>query len=261
MTGMTGTPDFGLPDVRMLGPLEVRYRHRPVTLPEGQPKKIVAQLTLHPEDGLKTAELVTGTGTTAGTLDNSITSLRKSLGRRGLGQVLERIGNGYRLKFGSTDAEQFKGLLRQAQKTASRGELEPALEQAEDALRLWRGDEPLPGLSCPGLDGVIHDLKQRHTAARRLWCELSLRLGRHEEALPLLRLLAGSDPLNESVCELLIIPCMRWKARPRPSTPTSSAAGCWTRSRARLPGPACTASGSRSPRAVRPSRWPGGVQA
>lgn len=198
---MAGTPDFGLLDVRMLGSLEVaRHQQRPVTIPGKLPKKAIAMLALHPDDGVRTAELVQGAGTTPGTLDNCMTILRRALGK----DIVERAGDGYRLTV-STDATRFKKLLRQAQKAAAGGSLELALEQVEDALLEWRGEEPLPGLSCPGLAKDIADLKARQATARKLWCDLSLRTGRHEEALPLLRLLTGNDPLSEWLCELLVI--------------------------------------------------------
>lgn len=185
----------------MLGSLEVSgHQQRPVTIPGKLPKKAIAMLALHPDSGLRTAELVQGTDTTPGTLDNCMTILRRAIGK----DLLERVGDGYRLTV-STDTTRFKKLLRQAQKAAAGGNLELALEQVEEALLEWRGEEPLAGLSCPGLADDIADLKARHTTARKLWCDLSLRTGRHEEALPLLRLLTGKDQLSEWLCELMVI--------------------------------------------------------
>lgn len=206
---MQGAPEFEHVTIGTLGLLEIRCGDSTVTLPaKGQPEKVIAVLSLlRPGERLSTSALAKRVGTTPGTTENVLTRLRRELKKLGLDGLLSSTSQGHRLMIArdQTNAFQFKKLRDAGREAADRNELEAALKHWAAAWSLWHGEEPLPGLSCPGLDDEIEKLKDLRFAVRRDWSDVSLRLGRHEDTLSVLRPLAKMKPLNEPVRELLII--------------------------------------------------------
>ncbi|GAA2257225.1 AfsR/SARP family transcriptional regulator [Streptomyces amakusaensis] len=114
-------------------------------------------------------------------------------------RLLTTMAPGYRLDVADdeVDVRVFERLVRQAQGELERGTPESAADLLERALTLWRG----PVLSnvpiADVLAGRMAYLEELRLHALELRVETEMRLGRHREFLPELRVLVHEHPLHE----------------------------------------------------------------
>ena len=126
-------------EYRVLGPLEVDAGAGLLPL-AGKPQALMALLLLHANETLPANRIAEQLACTS--VDDVVSRLRRLLPE----EVLEAVGNGYRLRVpeGALDLQRFEALAYQA------GEAEPerAAWLLREALALWRGP-PLLGMREP----------------------------------------------------------------------------------------------------------------
>ena len=124
-------------EFRILGAMEVLDGPRRVRLPAGRGRALLALLILHVGDAVPTDRLIDdlwdeqppSTASTA--LQGLVSKLRKELGA----DLIETVGNAYRLHAENIDAERFKKLLEQARAAQP----EERAQILREAQALWRG--------------------------------------------------------------------------------------------------------------------------
>ncbi|GIH73967.1 SARP family transcriptional regulator [Planobispora longispora] len=120
--------------------------------------------------------------------------------------VVRHHNDGYLLRVepGELDSEQFELLCDQACEMHGAGDLESAGRLFDQALALWRG--PVFAGVPPTLTLLPHvsALRERRLLALESRADIDLRTGRHREAVPRLRQLAGKHPLHEPFTLLLM---------------------------------------------------------
>lgn len=134
-------------------------------------------------------------------LHTHVSALRQRLPDRSI--ITE--GDGYRLELGSAqlDSSEFTGLVRRATSSARGRRWRPALEAAEEAIVLWRG-EPFEELADDEFaQPEIRRLNELWVGALETRAEALIRLGRPGEALPDLEWTVRQFPLRESFSALL----------------------------------------------------------
>ncbi|MEV4258810.1 BTAD domain-containing putative transcriptional regulator [Spirillospora sp. NPDC049652] len=121
-------------------------------------------------------------------------------------EVLVTAGDGYRLVLpgGALDATLFRAGLAAADRARASGDLAAARRLVVDALALWTGD-PLDGLPGPFARAQRARFTEWRLVASQTRFELDLALGRHEEAVAELAVLAAGHPLREAFQRLLML--------------------------------------------------------
>lgn len=199
-------------ELKVLGTLEALDAGERLDLRRGLPEKVFAMLITRKGDPLKADELVdriwpgNPPENARAVVYNAICALKKMRVGPRREPLVRKNAQGYfvETKAALVDLTRFTETLELADEAVDRGDLEAAWKETDAALSLWHGDEPFGGLDCPALSSLALELKQRRAEAREEWCHIGQRLGRHRKVLPLLRLLSGAHPLNESVHEKLM---------------------------------------------------------
>jgi DNA-binding SARP family transcriptional activator len=198
-----------MPEFRILGPLEVvDDAGAPVALGGARVRAVLAVLLLRAGDVVSTDFLIEALWgndiprTATGSLQNSISALRKALGpglvrTRAPGYVLEVDGSRF-------DLHRFERLVRDA---AGRRPEERALLLRE-ALDLWRG-EPLAEFAFEPFAPEVRRLEELRLAAEEQWLDAELDCGRHAELVPQLEALVRRHPLSERLCGQLMLALAR----------------------------------------------------
>ena len=209
--------------VGVLGPVEVHDGDQPIDLGTPRQRAIVAALALSrgravTTDGL--VERVWGPNPPKGviaTLHSYIGTLRRALepdrAPREPATILVTEGDGYALRTPSGERDDVRlevvvasargylravpDHLRPAVAAADADDVEACASALDDVLASWRGT-PYPELGAD-LDTEaertrLHGLR---TAAQELWVVALLALGRQDDVLPMLGLLASTHPLHE----------------------------------------------------------------
>jgi DNA-binding NarL/FixJ family response regulator/DNA-binding SARP family transcriptional activator len=201
---------------RILGPLEVVEGGEPVPLGRPKERLVLAVLLLSANEFVSRERLIDelwgeSPPPTAGKAVNVFVSqLRKALIRDGLDPIATADG-GYRIgvEADQLDVARLRRLLTTARERAAAGELEASAGFLREALALWRGPT-LAGLlfESRGRDEVAQLDELRLTALMdRIDCDLAL--GRHEDVLGELHVLAGEHPLLERLRAQLILALYR----------------------------------------------------
>jgi DNA-binding SARP family transcriptional activator/ABC-type branched-subunit amino acid transport system substrate-binding protein/streptogramin lyase len=192
-------------DYRLLGPLEVLDGGRPVDIPPGKPRALLALLLVHANEVVSTDRIVEALWNgrpppTAGKIvQNAISQLRKSLTETRHDSVLLRRGQGYVLLVepGERDVDRFAALLADGRASLAEGEPARAEARFRDALALWRG----PALAEFSYEGFaqseIAELEELRATALEELAEALLALGRQDEVVPHLERLVREHPLRE----------------------------------------------------------------
>jgi DNA-binding SARP family transcriptional activator len=192
-------------EFRILGPLEVLDDGRPVALPGGRGRALLALLILHAGEVVSADRLIDElwgespppTATTA--LQGLVSTLRKRLApaRAGgeAGAVLRTVPPGYVLATDPTgvDANLFRRLVEEASGAA-------AAERAarlRRALSLWRGPALAEFTYQPFAQREITTLEELRLAAVEERVEADLTLGRHGQLVAELEALVAAHPFRE----------------------------------------------------------------
>jgi DNA-binding SARP family transcriptional activator len=206
----------------VLGPLEVRCGSDVVPIRRGLPRTILVMLVLrrgHTVTSDFLVDVLWGDElprNPANALQIQVSYLRKTLGGADPSgsAVLETRAGGYALVVEpeQIDAHRFEVASRSfTALTALRSEAEllDALDEAERALALWRGDALEDVASLEFARGEIARLDELRWAATERWVDLKLRLGRHGDTIGVLAELVGKMPLRERLHEQLVLALYR----------------------------------------------------
>jgi DNA-binding SARP family transcriptional activator len=196
-------------EFRLLGPLEVRDRGRPLALGGPKQRGVLAMLLLRPNEVVSTDRVIDELWgdrppkTVEAYIQNCVSRLRRVLGA----QTIETRPPGYVLRADpkTIDAVQFERAL-----TASAA-LEP-LERAtalREALALWRG----PALSDLAFERFAQDeiarLDELRLTALEERLEAELELGRHADVVGEIEALAHRHPTRERLRYLQMLALYR----------------------------------------------------
>jgi DNA-binding SARP family transcriptional activator len=192
-------------EFRILGPLEVLDDGRPVALPGGRGRALLALLVLHAGEVLSADRLIDElwgenpppTATTA--LQGLVSTLRKRLEPARAGgearAVLRTVPPGYVLTIdpARVDSNRFRRLLEEARGAAA-AERSARLRRA---LSLWRGPALTEFTYQPFAQREITALEELRLVAIEEWVEADLALGRHGQLVAELEALVGEHPFRE----------------------------------------------------------------
>jgi DNA-binding SARP family transcriptional activator len=193
-------------DFRILGPLEVWDRGRPLELRRLKHRALLAALLLRAGSMVSADQLLDDLWgerpppTAKGSLQNMVSALRKLLGET----VVCTRSPGYLLDVEREEVDlfRFERLLEEAR---SEADAEERVERLREALALWRGSpladlafEPFVLLEAPRLEEL-------RVAAREELIEARLALGEYAQLLPELEALVAEHPFNERLRGQLMI--------------------------------------------------------
>jgi DNA-binding SARP family transcriptional activator/tetratricopeptide (TPR) repeat protein len=196
-------------DFRILGPLEVWDRGRPIEIRRGKQRVLLALLLLRAGEPISTDGLVDGLWgespppTAKASLQNYVAQLRRSLGPG----VLTSEGGGYRLDVTpeQTDLGRFERLTTESRGETGRGRV----EKLREALALWRGP-PLADLVFePFAAEEIGRLEELRTAALEDAIDAELSLGRADGLIGELEFLIAEHPFRERLRAQLMLALYR----------------------------------------------------
>jgi DNA-binding SARP family transcriptional activator len=187
-------------EFRLLGPLEAVVEGRPVTLPAGKPRALLAVLLLDRNRVVSTDRLIDElwgdepTETAAKALQGYVSQLRKAMGPE---RLLTRP-RGYELRVddGELDLDRFERLVREGRDLVGAGDSKAAAKRLGEALELWRGPA-LAEFSEPFARDAGARLEEERLAALEERVDADLALGRHDRLVPELEQLVGREPLRE----------------------------------------------------------------
>jgi DNA-binding SARP family transcriptional activator/tetratricopeptide (TPR) repeat protein len=204
-------------EFRILGPLEVIDGKRPVLLPQGRARALLALLVLHAGQVVSADRLIDelwgeeSPPTAATALQGLVSALRRRLEpTRRHGQsatVLQTRAPGYILVVdaGDVDASRFKALVDDAHGAA-------ALEKAaklQEALTLWRGQALVDFTYQPFAQPHIAALDELHLATVEERIDADLALGRHGDVVGELPGLVAEHPVRERLRGQLMLALYR----------------------------------------------------
>jgi DNA-binding response OmpR family regulator len=157
-----GEPDL---DIRMLGPLEVRYRGADVPISAARVRRLLGLLLLSRGRVVSIDRLVDEVwdndppDSALAALRVHVSRLRKMLAAAGLDNLLVTKPTGYLLQIDDdcVDADRFEHAVAHARALAESGESVQAVEVFRGALRMWRG---------PALSGIAASTYVSGEAAR-----------------------------------------------------------------------------------------------
>jgi DNA-binding SARP family transcriptional activator/class 3 adenylate cyclase len=204
-------------EFRILGPLEVLDEGRPVILPGGRARVLLALLILRAGEVVSTERLMDDLWnedpppTVQTALQGLVSTLRKRLEpHRGAGAaptVLRTVGSGYLLAVDalSLDANRFKALLDEA-RTLRMTERGPTLRRA---LALWRGPALADVGDAPALQREVAVLEDLRRGALEERIEADLAGGLAGELAPELERLVDEHPLRERFRSQLMLALYR----------------------------------------------------
>lgn len=200
--------------LRMLGPLDARVDGVRVDPGSARQRTLLGMLALSPGTAVSRDVLVEtlwGSApppTAVGLLQTYAYRLRQRLrpARARRSEVVTATPGGYQLVVADDqlDLLAFRRLVRDARHDRENGRLESAYAGYQQATALWRGD-PLADLPGLELEPRIAELVMQRRAVVAEFADTAFALGRHDDVLPLLRRLTGTDPLDEGTHARLMI--------------------------------------------------------
>jgi DNA-binding SARP family transcriptional activator len=185
-------------EIRLLGPVELAFGDRPVTLRGPKQRAVLSQLALNANSTVSVGRLIEGIwgekppASAPKMVQLYVSQLRKLLAEKAGAEIVTH-GRGYELRLDAeaVDAARFERLVAEASHRKGAG------AAAQRALTLWRG-APLADLDGEPFARVeARRLEELHLVALELAIESDLGAGRHREALGRLESLVAEHPLRE----------------------------------------------------------------
>jgi DNA-binding SARP family transcriptional activator len=190
---------------RLLGPLEVVERDRPLELGGAKQRSLLAILLLQANELVSTDRLIdqlwgaTPPATCAKSIHVYVSRLRKQLGDRRL--ATQAPGYVLHVEPSELDLARFEQLADEARRADPRR----AAQKLRDALALWRGS-PLADLAYePFAQTEIARLEELRMSVLEQRIDADLAVGRHAELVGELEALIARNPLRERLrCQLML---------------------------------------------------------
>jgi DNA-binding SARP family transcriptional activator len=204
-------------EFRILGSMEVLDEARPLALPAGRGRALLALLVLHAGEAISAERLIDELwgehppATASTVVQGHVSRLRQVLepGRdKGEPSMLLRtVATGYLLAIepDAVDANRFKRLLDQARGAT----LTVRSAMLADALGLWRGPALTDFTYEPFAQRAITALEELRLAALEERIEADLALGRHGELVSEVEQLIGAHPFRERLRGQLMLALYR----------------------------------------------------
>jgi DNA-binding SARP family transcriptional activator len=214
-------------EFRILGPLEVVDRDRPIQLGHGNERALLALLLLRKNEVVGTDSLIEELwrgdppATASKALQVYVSRLRKRLGS----EVLLTRPPGYAVVVGpdELDLSRFERLVEEA-RLADPAE---AASKLRDAVSLWRGP-PLADLADePFAQVEIARLEELRLSAVEDRIDADLALGRHADVVAELESLVARIRIESASVDSSCSPSTVQGGRPMLSPPTGTRAVCW----------------------------------
>jgi YVTN family beta-propeller protein len=188
-------------EFRVLGPLDVFERGRPLDVGSGKQRALLALLLLRAGEVVSRDGLIDALWgerpppSAPNSVHIYVSRLRRALGDG----RLETRGRGYLLRLGpqELDLGRFERLLVEGRELLAGGDAARAAETLRAALSLWRGPPLSDFASEPFAQTEIARLEELHLTALGERIEADLTLGRHAELVPELEALVREHPLRE----------------------------------------------------------------
>ncbi|MFF0626329.1 BTAD domain-containing putative transcriptional regulator [Streptomyces sp. NPDC004296] len=207
-------------DITLLGPLAAHERGACVVPTAGKPRQVLALLALNADRMVTVSTLmeeIWGQAvprSAATTLQTYILQLRRLISAALAGDpsreakdVLVTQHGGYllRVRPGTVDTQEFGRLAAHGRAAFEAGDHADAAEVLRRALDLWRGPALVDVRAGSVLELEVLRMDEDRLAVQELCIEANLRLGRHAELVPELRVLMARHPMHESFCAQLMI--------------------------------------------------------
>lgn len=220
-------------DVKVLGSLAVHEHGRPVVPSAAKPRQVLALLALHSDrvvpvptlmEEIWGADIPRSASTT---LQTYILQLRRRIAAalregdadsRDAKDVLATRFGGYMLQVGqgAVDAHEFERLSAAGRAAHAAGDHAGAAGLLARALGLWQGPALVDVRTGPALELEVLRLEEQRMAVLELRIDADLRLGRHADVVPELRVLTARHPMHEGFCARLMVALHRtggsWRA-------------------------------------------------
>ena len=195
-------------EFNLLGPLEVRGEHGPVSLGTPQQRALLAVLLLNANEVVSRDRLIDELWgedppeTAAKLVQVYVSRLRKALQpdrAGGAGDVLVTQAPGYLLRVGpdELDVRRFELLVEAGQEALSTNEVREAGERFAEALGLWRGPALADFVFERFAEAEVGRLEELRLAALEGRIDADLALGREAAVLGELEALVAEHPLRE----------------------------------------------------------------
>jgi DNA-binding SARP family transcriptional activator len=196
-------------DFRLLGPLEVRVDGRPLDLPRGKPRALLARMLLDAGRVVAVETLVESIWerpppSAHKVLQAYVSQLRKALGA----PRIETRPPGYLLR-ASRDEHDLGRFERLAEAARATGDPARRAQLLGDALALWRGPGLVEFRLEPFARAAVRRLAELRLGALEARIEAELELGRHERLVAELEALVAQEPLREQLRRQLMVALYR----------------------------------------------------
>jgi DNA-binding SARP family transcriptional activator len=193
-------------EFRILGPLEVVERGRPIVLGSARQRALLAVLLTRANEVVSTDRLIDdlwgawAPSTAANALQYHVSRLRKALAPT---DAILTQEPGYLIRVGPDDLDllRFERLVEEARQAPT----DDAARLLRDALGLWRGPALADVAHEPFAQAEILRLEELRLGALERRVEADLALGRHGELVGELEGLVSEHPLHERLREQLML--------------------------------------------------------
>jgi DNA-binding SARP family transcriptional activator len=218
-------------EINVLGPLTARENGVSVVPTAAKPRQILSLLALQSDRVVTVATLMEEIWgediprSAATTLQTYILQLRRKIAAaldgdpsRQAKDVLVTQHGGYLLQVqpGQVDAHEFTRITASGRAAHEAGDYAAASELLGQALKMWRGSALVDVRVGTVLELEVLRVEEDRMAALERRIDADLKLGRHTEIVPELRVLVARHPMHENFCAQLMTALHRsgsaWRA-------------------------------------------------
>ncbi|ONK11255.1 AfsR/SARP family transcriptional regulator [Streptomyces sp. MP131-18] len=218
-------------EINILGPFTAHDHGVSIVPSAAKPRQLLALLALHADRVVTVSTLMQELWgesiprSAATTLQTYILQLRRKIAgslihdsSRQAKDVLETRHGAYVLHVqpGTLDFVEFDQLVESGRHATEAGDAHAASRLYGQALDLWRGPALVDVRVGSALELEVLRLEERRMSTLERRIEADLRIGRHAELIPELRVLAAQQPLHENFCAQLMLALHRagnpWRA-------------------------------------------------
>jgi DNA-binding SARP family transcriptional activator len=192
----------------LLGPSEVLVDRRPLLIPGGRQRTLLAALLLRANETVSVREIIDALwddvqpANPRSTVQKYVMRMRRLL--EPIGSVIHTDVDGYRLEVWpeQVDVHRFSALAQRGRRFVEAGDWANGSMLLAEALKLWRAVPPLANVPSELMRrDVVPRLVERYLQAVELRVEADLQLGRHAELCEELLGLVRRHPLRERFWE------------------------------------------------------------